>query len=60
MALDPYKRVLKRSQRRSDGKWRRFSRVPYLIGACGLIAMLILAYQLSVTGVNRFIAWQMQ
>jgi hypothetical protein len=60
MALDPYKRVLKRSQRRSDGQWRRFSRVPYLIGACGLIAMLILVYQLSVTGINRFIAWQMQ
>lgn len=33
---------------------------PYLIGACGLIAMLIFVYQLSATGINRFIAWQMQ
>lgn len=60
MALDPSKRVTRRRWRRVSKDGPHESRVPYLIGACGLIAMLALVYKLSVSGFNQFIAWQMQ
>jgi len=61
MALDPTKRVHRRRLwRRSETNQQEWSRAPYLIGFCGLIAMLALVYKLSVSGINQFIAWQMQ
>jgi len=60
MALDPYKRGLRRSQRITNSRWKRFSRVPYIIGACGLIAMIGLVYKLGEAGINQFIAWHAQ
>ena len=61
MALDPTKRVYKRRVRRLlNGDPQELSRVSYLVGACGFVAILALVYKLSVSGINQFLAWQMQ
>jgi hypothetical protein len=52
MALDPYKRISHRNDLSKNDKRPLSSRVPWLIGAVGLIAMLAIVYQLSVMGIS--------
>jgi hypothetical protein len=66
MALDPYRRIAKRKPTYRSGidLPPTTSRVPYVIGAIGLIAMLGVVYQLSVTGLSgrtaQLFSWSVQ
>jgi hypothetical protein len=64
MALDPYRRILKRQYRPGIETPPRVSRVPYVMGIVGLIAMLGIVYQLSVTGfagkTAQLFSWSVQ
>jgi hypothetical protein len=52
MALDPYQRISRRNGLSGNDKPPNGSRVPWLIGVVGLIAMLAIVYQLSVMGIS--------
>ena len=66
MALDPYRRIARRksSYRPGIDPTPTTSRVPYVIGVIGLIALLGVVYQLSVSGLSgrtaQLFSWTVQ
>lgn len=66
MALDPYRRIARRKRNYRPGidSPPTASRVPYVIGAIGLIALLGVVYQLSVSGLSgrtaQLFSWSIQ
>jgi hypothetical protein len=50
MALDPYRRITSRKYRPNKNNRAPIPHAPWVVGAIGLVAMLAIAYQLSVTG----------
>jgi hypothetical protein len=66
MALDPYRRIVRRkfSHRPGIDSPPTTSRVPYVIGVIGLIALLGVVYQLSVSGLSgrtaQLFTWSVQ
>lgn len=52
MALDPYRRKLKGGYRRGVDDVPTQSRVPMIVGAVGLLGLLALVYNLSVTSIG--------
>ncbi len=63
MALDPHRRLHRRHRADSDDV-PKTSRVPWVIGAIGFVAMLVLVYQMSVSGISsiteQMFSWQQQ
>jgi hypothetical protein len=63
VALDPRRR-LQRRHRAGNGDVPKTSRVPWIIGAIGFVAMLALVYQMSVSGISsttqQMFSWQQQ
>jgi hypothetical protein len=63
VALDPHRR-LQRRHRTGNGDVPKTSRVPYVIGAIGFVAILVLVYQMSVSGISsttkQMFSWQQQ
>ena len=64
MALNPYRRKVTASHQRGIDDVPAQSRVPLIVGAVGLVAMLALVYSLSVMGVGstaaQLFAWHVQ
>jgi hypothetical protein len=66
MALDPYRRLTRRKPvfRPGIDSPPPTSRVPYVVGAIGLIALLGVVYQLSVSGLSgrtaQLFSWSVQ